>query len=140
MINQWREGVVTALAAEFDTCEVVAGERDGVWRDPKLRDLIAVWWPGWAELERDIVLAQPTLTIRYFPNRSKQPAEDTPTDPSPLEDAADRLLAFFDRASQSPGFFTTNLSCRLTSLRPDYRADQWRVEATLLAYTLGTGA
>ena len=84
--------------------------------------------------------AQPTLTVRYFPNRSKQPAEDTPTDPAPLEEAADALLAFFDRASQAPGFFTTNLSCRLTTLRPDYRPTAWRVEGTLLAYTLGAAA
>lgn len=131
---------MTQLAAAFTDCEVVAGERDGVWRDPELRDLIAVWWPGWEEITRDIALAQPSLTVRYFPNRSKQPAEDTPTDPSPLEQASDALLAFFDRASQAPGFFVDGLSCRIVTIVPDYRPEVWRVEAKLLAYTLGAAA
>lgn len=140
MIHEWRAAVVSQLADAFDGCEVVPGQRVGVWRDPELRDLIVVWWPGWDEITRDIALAQPTLTVRYFPNRSKQPAEDTPTDPSPLEQAGDALLEFFDRASQAPGFFVDDLSCRLTTMRPDYRADFWHVEATLLAYTLGAAA
>lgn len=140
MIHEWRQAVVTKLADAFDGCDVRAGERDGVWRGPDDRDLIVVFWPGWEEITRDVSLAQPTLTVRLFPHRSKQPAEDTPADPSPLEQAADQLLAFFDRASQAPGFFVEGLSCRVTSIAPDYRPEMWRVEAKLQAYTLGAAA
>jgi hypothetical protein len=137
MINQWRAAVCTKLATEFSGADVEPGEQQGVSRE---RDLIAVWWPGWDEIARDIALAAPTLQLRYFPGRSKQPATTTPPDPTPLEEAADALLAFFDRASQAPGFFVGDLSCRLTTLRPNYDPTFWHIEATLLAYTLGAGA
>lgn len=136
-LNGWREGVVTQLTSTFSNADVESGEQDGVSRD---RDLITVWWPGWDEIARDIALAAPTLQGRYFPARSKQPLTETPKDPAPLEEAADALLAFFDRASQAPGFFTDDLSCRLTTLRPNYDPALWRVEFTLVAYTLGAAA
>lgn len=138
MISGWREGVVSFLTTEFADAEVVSGERDGRWQGES--DLIAVWWPGWEQLTRDVMLAAPTLTLRYFPAVSKQPTTDTPADPSALEDAADALIAAFDRASQAVGFFTANLSCRLASLRADYRPDVWRLEGSLIAYTLSEGA
>jgi hypothetical protein len=138
VIHDWREGVKTYLQSAFAAAEVVAGEREGVWRADK--DLIAVWWPGWDELTRDIALASPTLTLRYFPARSKQPTDDQPTDPAPLELAGDALLAAFDRASQAVGFFAADLSCRLARLRPNYDPAVWRVEGTLIAYTLGQAA
>lgn len=130
----WRQGVQTYLAAQINA-DVVAGERDGVHRGDK--DLIAVWLPGWDELQRDIAIAVPTLLIRYFPTRSKQPAEDAPADPSPLEDAVDTLIAKLGRPTQGVGFFTANLSCRLASAKPNYASDIWRVDASLIAYTLG---
>lgn len=140
MITEWRQGVVTYLADLFEYDEVVAGppEQDTVWRGESAR--LAVWAPGWDEISRDISLAAPTLTVRYSPALSKQPEPASPRDPSPIEDAMDALLAAFDRASQAPGFFTTNLSCRLTKLVPNYDPAIWRVEATLLAYTLGAAA
>lgn len=137
MIHEWRQAVHSYLAATFTEADVESGEQDGVQRE---RDLIAVWWPGWDEIARDISLAAPTLQLRYFLARSKMPAETSPADPSPLEQAADALLAAFDRASQAPGFFVTGLSCRITTIRPVYDAELWRVDATLLAYTLGAAA
>lgn len=137
MINEWRQGVVDKLAASFTDADVESGEQDGVSRD---RDLITVWWPGWDEISRDTALAAPTLQFRWFPARSKQPSATVPPDPAPLEAAADLLLGFFDRGSQAPGFFTDNLSCRLTTLRPNYDPSLWRVEGTLVAYTLGAAA
>jgi hypothetical protein len=131
----WVNGVAAHLETAFPAADVVRGQRDGVWRDDQ--DLIAVWWPGWDELSRDTALASPTLTIRYFPRRSVQPDEAVPADPDPLLDAADALLAAFDRASAAVGFFTSGLSCRLSRVAPDYRTDVWRVDATLVAYTLG---
>lgn len=137
MIAEWASAVVSYLDSELAAADVEHGEMDGVQRD---RDVIAVWAPGWDEISRDVALAQPTLSLRYFPSRSKQPSDTVPPDPSPLEQAMDALLAAFDRASQAPGFFVDGLSCRLTTIRPDYRPELWRVDATLLAYTLGSAA
>lgn len=132
----WVNGVVQKLQGELgDQVVVVPGERDKAWRDDK--DLVCVWWPGWDELTRDIALAQPTLTLRYFPRRSIQPDEQTPDDPTPISDAGDVLLEFFSRSTEAVGYFTAGLSSRLASLRPNYDKDIWRVEGTLVAYTLG---
>jgi hypothetical protein len=138
MINAWRTGVFDYLTTQFDAADVVAGERDGVWRGDN--DLIAVWWPGWDERSRDISLAQPTLTLRYFPAISKQPQPETPVDPSPLEEAADALLAAFPRDKQGANVFATNVACRITSIRPNYDPAIWRLDATMVAYTLGATA
>lgn len=139
MINESRQGVCDKLASAFTGADVMAGIRDGVWRGEKA--LIVVWWSGYQVLQRDIALASPTITIRYFPPLSKQPAETMPRDPAPLEEAADALLAAFDRASQAVGYFAANTSWRLDSMpEPDMRPDFWRVEARLIAYTLGAAA
>ncbi len=134
-MKDWLNGVANYLAAQFPAADVVRGERDGVWRDDQ--DLIAVWWPGWDTLTRDIALATPTLALRYFPRRSTQPADATPADPDVLLDAADALIAKLSRTTQAVGFFTSGLSCRLSSIRPNYAPDVWRIEATLIAYTVG---
>lgn len=136
-IADWAGGVITYLGETLEDVDVEHGEMDGVQRD---RDVIAVWWPGWDEITRDISLSQPTLSLRYFPARSKQPSDSIPPDPTPLEEAADALLGAFDRASQAPGFFTDDLSCRITTIRANYDPAIWRIDATLLAYTLGASA
>ncbi len=131
----WVSGVVDKLQEALgDSVEVVPGERDGVWRGDK--DLVAVWWPGWDTLQRDIALASPTLTIRYFPRRGAEQNESAPANADPILDAADALIGTLDRATQAVGYFTEGLSCRLSSLRPDYDPDVWRVEGTLVAYTV----
>lgn len=135
MIHAWRTGVFNYLVTTFDDdADVVAGEREGVHRGEK--DLLAVWWPGWDERSRDISLAQPTLTIRYFPSIHRLPPNATPTDPGPLEQAADALLAAFPRSKQGANVFATDVACRITSIRPDYSPERWRVEASMVAYAL----
>lgn len=137
MIHEWRQAVHDYLATQFSDAAVLSGSQDGVVRDV---DTIVVFWPGWDVLQRDIALATPTLTVRYFPARSKQPSATIPPDPSEIEAAADALIGAFDRASQGVGFFAANLSCRLSSMRPNYDPAVWRVEATLTAYALGVAA
>lgn len=136
-IDDWHAAVVTYLGTALNDVEVEGAEMEGVQRD---RDVVAVWWPGWDELPRDTSLAQPTLSLRWFPARSKLPTTDEPANGQPLRQAADALLTAFDRASQVPGFFVDGLACRLTRLRPDYRADTWWLDGTLLAYSLGVAA
>lgn len=136
MIDEWAAAVIAYVGNELDV-ETEDGEMDGVQRD---RAVVAVWWPGWDELSRDTALAQPTLSLRYFPARSKLPTGDDPATGQPLRQAADALLAAFGRETQVEGFFVPGLACRLTSLRPDYRADVWRLDGSLLAYALGAAA
>lgn len=134
-MKDWLNGVAAHLTTTFAAADVVRGERDGVNRSDK--DLVAVWWPGWDELSRDTALASPTLKLRYFPRRGKEPADTAPADPDAILDAADALIAAFGRDTQQVGVFTAGLSCRLATLRPDYGSDVWRVEGDLIAYTLG---
>lgn len=148
LITDWRQAVVSHLGTrlaeladelEIDmSFEVVSGEREGVNRRDEA--VVAVWWPGWDEIARDTILQQPSLNLRYFPPRSKAPSTSAPADPAPLEQGAGLLLAAFPRSTQRTGFFTDGIACRLTGVRPDYRADRWYVGGTLLAYTALEGA
>lgn len=139
MIHESRQGVCDKLAAAFPGAEVVAGERVGVWRGET--DLIAVWWSGYQVIARDISLASPTMTIRYFPTISKLPPDQEPRDPSPLEQAADALIVALDRPSQGVGYFALDTSWRLESMpAPAMGSELWHVEARLVAYTLGAAA
>lgn len=137
MITEWRQGVAEYLVDTFPAAAVLSGEQDGVVRD---KDTIIVWFPGWKVLARDIALAGPTLSLRYFPARSKQPSPTIPPDPSPLESATDALIAAFHRGTQGAGFFTTGIACYLADATPNYRPELWRVEATLAAYALSVAA
>jgi hypothetical protein len=137
VIAEWRQGVHDYLATQFPAAAVLSGQQDGVVRD---KDTILVWFPGWKVLGRDIALSTPTLTLRYFPARSKQPSATIPPDPQPLEAATDALIAAFHRATQVPGFFTDGLACYLADVTPNYQPELWRVEATLASYALGVAA
>jgi hypothetical protein len=140
VIAAWRAGVAAYLVEQFPDAEVLSGQpdKDGVSRD---KDAIFVWWPGpWQVLQRDISLAGPTLSLRYYPARSKQPTPVVPPDPGALEAAADALVAVFDRSTQAADVFAENVACYLSQITPNYAPDLWRVEATLTAYTLGAAA
>jgi len=139
VIHASRQGVCDKLAAAFPSLEVKPGRNDTVWRGES--DLIVVWWSGYQVMARDISLARPTITIRYFPTLSKQPAEEAPRDPSALEQAADALIATFDRSTQEVGYFAPNTSWRLDSIpEPNMAPEVWMVEARLVAYTLSEAA
>lgn len=131
-ITQWRSAVQAYLDEQFRDAEVVGGHRDGL--NQRNKDLIAVWWPGWDELARDVSLATPTLTIRYFPTKSKLPRSETPRDPSALEEAAVGLMLAM-RDKRGVGDFVEKLSCRISRIVPVDLPDQWYVEATLASYT-----
>lgn len=137
IITDSRQGIAEHLRRELgSTVEVVSGERDGV--DRREKDLVAVWWPGWEDVTLQI--QRPTILIRYFPARSKLPAQSTPVDPTPLELAAGRILTAFPRATQTVGVFAPNIAWRLRSIVPNTRPDVWRVEAVLVATTVLEGA
>lgn len=137
VITDWREAVQEYLAEQFPNADVRGGEETTVNRRPK--DLICVWWPGWAAMQRDLSLANPTLLIRYFPRRSMQPNTETPVDQSQLEQAAiDLALAF--EPMRKAGDFVENLACYLRDMKPSPATDRWCVDGTLQAYTLNLAA
>ena len=94
----------------------------------------------WNELPRDPSITAPTLAVRWFPTRSKQPRETTPDDPTTLEQAEWNLINVFNRATQKPGFFADRVAWRLTGITQNDRDDQWYVEAALTAFMLREAA
>lgn len=131
-ISDWREAVEAYLRTQFRDAEVVGGSRDGV--NQRSKTFIAVWWPGWEQLPRDISLATPTLTIRVFPSKSKLPKSENPRDPSALEEAAVALMLAM-RPKQKVGDFVPSLACGISRVVPVDLPDQWYVEATVTSFT-----
>jgi hypothetical protein len=137
LITDWRTAVQEYLADQFPDADVRGGHDNTVNRDQK--DQILVFWPGWPELARDIALATPTLTIRYFPSLSKQPTTTSPRDEAPLEQAAvDLMVAMADK--RKTGDFVDRLACRISKCVPNPDQSAWYVEATVQAYALNLAA
>jgi len=130
LLTPWRQAVVAFLEEAFPEAEVTSGPRSGVSRD---LDRISVFWPIWKE-DANPNYARPTLIVRFWPARSKQPVEN-PDDPTALEQAADELLAAFETV-QKPGQLVDGLYCRLVDVTPDYDPNEWGLEGTLAAWTL----
>jgi hypothetical protein len=137
LITDWRVAVQEHLATSFPDADVRGGEEISVNRRDKA--LICVWWPGWSAIPRDISLANPTLMIRYFPKRSKQPQTETPVDQSALEQAAVDLMVAME-SKRKAGDFVENLACYLKDVVPNPAADRWCVNAIVQAYTLNLAA
>jgi hypothetical protein len=133
IITLWRQALVAFLEEAFsdEDVEVISGPRSGVSRD-KVR--IAVFWPGWQEDSGNPNFARPTMKIRFWPDRSKQPAAD-PKDPAPLEQAATDLMAALQTV-QKPGDLVDGLYCRVATIVADDDPNEWGIEATLVSWTI----
>jgi hypothetical protein len=137
IITTWREAVVAHLQTLFPDADVISGQRTNVNR--RDNPLIRVWSHDWTEMARDIQFATPTLTIRYFPTRSKQLAADETRDVGELEQArADLMAGFADK--RKVGDLAAGLSCRITGTSTNDADDAWYVDATVTAYTLNLAA
>lgn len=137
LITSWRTAVQEYLAGQFPEADVRGGHDNSVNREPK--DQIIVFWPGWPELPRDIALATPTLTIRYFPSLSKQATTTSPRDEEPLEAAAVALMVAM-AGKRKAGDFVEGLACRISKCVPNPDQGAWYVEATVQAYALNLAA
>jgi hypothetical protein len=137
LITEWRSAVVAFLEDELAPATVRAGRDTKANREAA--DLILVFWPGWPELPRDIALATPTLTIRYFPSISKQPTTTSPRDEEPLEQAAVALMVAM-AGKRKTGDFVDGLACRISKCVPNPDPAAWYVEATVQAYALNLAA
>lgn len=129
LIGNWRAALVADLQLQFPDARVASGQRSGVNRD---QDLIAVFWPGTAEVEGRVVVGQARLLVRYWPKRPKIRDDQTPSDPAALEEAGWDLAAFLQTKQTA---YTAHgvWFCRLVSCTPDYDPDEWAVEAVLIA-------
>jgi hypothetical protein len=139
-ITDWREHVVTTLAAAFPSAEVKSGRRSGVSRD---KDRIAVFFEGWDVDAARVVVAKPVLVVRYWKDNSKQPPTSTSWtghDASELEQASIDLLdalrpiqGLTGIAGRRPWFFV------IRTVRVDEDPEEWGVEARLEGFTANEG-
>lgn len=137
LITLWRSAVQTYLGEAFPDATVKGGRDTKANREAK--DQILVFWPGWPELPRDVSLANPTLTIRYFPSLSKQPTTTSPRDEGALEEAAVQLMTAM-ATKRAAGDFVDGLACRISKVIPNADPAAWYVEATVQAYALNLAA
>lgn len=136
--TSWRDALVTALASAFPTAEVRPGARTGVSRD---KDRVNVFsQPGsWQRDQTHGVVANPSMIVRYWPARSKQPPTDTPHDPDELDNARDALLAALRPLQAS--LSVTNLWYFLVdSALTDEDPDEWGVEVRLKGFAKNLAA
>jgi hypothetical protein len=131
LLTSWRAALVAHLETAFPNAEVISGRRAGVSRD---LDRLCVFWPGWQEDAADVYFARPSMIVRYWPARSKQPT-DNPNDPGQLEQAAIDLMTSLETV-QKPGDLVPNLYCRVARVTPDYDPEEWGVEAELTSWTV----
>lgn len=131
LISDWRRALVSELKTAYPTAEVTSGRRTGVSRD---RVRICVFSEGSQELSGRVVVANPLMVVRYWPDRSKLP-EDTPSDPTQLEQAAYDLMRLLqDRQVEIESAVDDLWYFRVQSVTIDEDPDEWGVEARLLGF------
>jgi hypothetical protein len=129
-VSTLRAAIAADLALQFPNADVYSGPREGKAVD---RDKIAVFWTGTTELLPDVVVATPTLTIRYWPSqpRISDAAPGGVRDPSDLEQAAYDLADYLQTRQTS--YSSSVWFVRVVAIVPDYDPDEWVVEASVVA-------
>lgn len=130
----WVDGVVAYLQAQFTTADVRVGEPDPEnSQNQRDNDLICVWMPGFDELQRDIGLATPSLTVRWYPAKSrKQGRAHNPDDPRTLYQIAEDLMVAMNEKRRF-GDFADRVACHVSACKPVTQPEgNWYVEATVL--------
>ena len=131
LVSDWRRALMSELKTAYPNAEVRAGRRTGVSRD-KVR--IHVFSDGVSELAGRVTVANPVIVIRFWPDRSKLP-DDTPLDPTELEQAAvDLLRLFADRQAQIELAVDDLWYFRPQSAAIDEDPEEWGVEIRLLGF------
>lgn len=131
LVSDWRRALMSELQTAHPDAEVTAGRRTGVARD---RERICVFFDGYQELSQRVVVANPVLVVRVWPDRSKLPS-DTPQDPTQLEQAAVDLMRLLqDRQQQIERSVDDLWYFRVQSVVIDEDPEEWGVEARLLGF------
>lgn len=129
MISDWRRALKSHLQTAYPEADVLAGRRTGISRD-KVR--IALFFDGYERQADRAVVANPVFVIRFWPDRSKLP-EDTPEDPTQLEQAAMDLARFLEPLQTTMN--VTDLWYFLVdSIRIDEDPAEWGVEVRLRGF------
>lgn len=137
LISDWRRAVMSELKTAYPQAEVRAGRRTGVSRD-QVR--IYVFAEGVSELAERVVVANPVLVIRFWPDRSKLP-DDTPLDPTQLEQAmVDVMRLLQDRQEQIERAVDDLWYFRVQSAEIDLDPEEWGVQFRLLGFAKNVAA
>lgn len=128
LLTDWRVSLKGVLKDTFPSADIYDGERPSkLVRD---RMVICVFASPMTEWDRDVNMAQPTMTVRIWcPIPRNQ--QDSPRDPQPIE----QVMMDFAHAMQAvlvtldgPDFF------KVPRITPDY-IDEYGIEAELVAWT-----
>lgn len=135
VLTDWRAALVTALASQFSTAEVKSGPRTGVSRD-KIRINVFAPQDPLGHLEGRVSVATPRMIVRYWPNRSEQPSNDTGftgEDTTVLEAAKNAVETFLQTKQTTLG--VTNLwYWRVDEVVIDPDPEEWGVEFRLTGF------
>jgi hypothetical protein len=137
LVSDWRRALMSELQTAHPDADVTAGRRTGVSRD---QERIAVFFDGYSEQAARVVVANPVMVVRFWPDRSKLPA-DTPEDPTQLEQAAVDLMRLLQaRQAQIENSVDDLWYFRVQSVVIDEDPEEWGVEARLLGFAKNVAA
>lgn len=137
--STWRAELIRELEQAFPDAEVKPGERVGVSRDKPRINVFTAGQGGWQRDPQHGVVANPRMLVRYWPQRSKQPAPDTPHDPAELDDARDALLAVLRPLQATlavPNLWYFLVEAAITDEDPA----EWGVQVTLKGFAKNLAA
>lgn len=137
LISDWRRALMSELKTAYPAAEVRAGRRTGVSRD-LVR--IHVFSDGYQEVADRVVVANPVMLIRFWPDRSKLP-DSQPLDPTQLEQAmVDVMKLLQDRQEQIERSVDDLWYFRVQSALIDEDPEEWGVEFRLLGFAKNVAA
>lgn len=132
VFTAWRQALMALLDTSLQggSFTVLAGRRDGRSRD---RNLACVFVPKFTP-DRNLNYARPPMIVRAWVKQSRQPSQEVPLDPEPVEQLTADLLELLQpvRTTLVPG-----LQFEVDAIAIDY--EDWGVELTLAAWILNPG-
>lgn len=131
LLSDWRRALMSELKTAYPEAEVRAGRRTGVSRD-KVR--INVFSEGAAEMADRVVVANPVMVIRFWPDRSKIP-DTQPPDPTQLEQALHDVMRLLgERQEQIERAVDDLWYFRVQAAEIDEDPEEWGVQFRLLGF------
>lgn len=132
LLSDWAKALVAELRTAYPNANVTRGRRSGVSREQR----ITVFSDGYREQSGRVVVANPVLVIRYWPARGELPAEDSPADPTELEQAAYDLMRLLEaRQSQIERAVADLWYFRPEQALIDEDPNEWGVEVRIVGFS-----
>jgi hypothetical protein len=129
VLGSFRQAIVAELATNLQGGDftVVSGKRDGPARD---RNLACVY-PGPFQLDQDRAFLRPTLVIRAWKPKPKQPRTESPPDPTELEQLMLDLFNTLTPIRKQPAL---SLTFEFAG-QGEFDLDDWGVQVLLVGWT-----